>query len=164
MACDDKDRRKALRALRDHVTSGSSCDFSRLVLLCCTVFLISSTNTEESWTVVRELDGLRPLIALISNTERSTLEDISSNLSERGWAIAALSELARDGTLPASCPCEKQMLTFCTCCPAERNRDDVRELQGIQPLLRLISPSAQTPPYIQELALKALRNLCLDNG
>lgn len=97
---------------------------------------------EESWAVVRDLDGLRPLVELITNRERSALEDISSNLSERGWAIAALSELARD----------------------EQNREVMRELQGIAPLLRLLSPASQTPPYIQELALKALRNICLDNG
>lgn len=48
--------------------------------------------------MVRQLDGLRPLIALISNHERPSLENISSNLSERGWAIAALCELSRDGT------------------------------------------------------------------
>ncbi len=46
----------------------------------------------------------------------------------------------------------------------EQNREVVRELQGIAPLLRLLSPASQTPPYIQELALKALRNICLDNG
>jgi len=57
-------------------------------------------TTEESWAVVRDLDGLRPLVELITNRERSALEDISSNLSERGWAIAALSELARDGNPP----------------------------------------------------------------
>lgn len=52
--------------------------------------------------MVRELNGLQPLIELITNRGRSVLEDISSNLSERGWAIAALSELARDGSFLAS--------------------------------------------------------------
>lgn len=40
----------------------------------------------------------------------------------------------------------------------------MRELQGIGALLRLLLPEALTPPYIQELALKALRNICLDNS
>ncbi len=43
--------------------------------------------------MVRDLDGLSwPLVELITNRERSALEGmISSNLSERGWAIAASS-------------------------------------------------------------------------